>query len=192
MCFHRPFRTYFLDDESPARCAGLISCVASRLHRHYKPLVKRRRKICRTRFSASFVLGNSCSYKEREEIRPGSLLSFARGARFDGSRGIHSTGRYSKTYVAERRLKWRLTGNSPVTTRRWPFSDVFHGLKAMATIIGSLRDRHFAQSFHHTSTGPFGTGICSRIVEVGSRMNDATIGGGRKRGCSSPFASRNC
>jgi hypothetical protein len=42
--------------------------------------------------------------------------------------------------VAERRLKWRSTGNSPVTTRRWPFWDVFHALKAMATITGSLRD----------------------------------------------------
>jgi hypothetical protein len=36
----------------------------------------------------------------------------------------------------------------------------------------------FARQFYQTSTGPFGTGICSRRVEAGSasRMKDATIG----------------
>jgi hypothetical protein len=33
------------------------------------------------------------------------------------------------------------------------------------------------KAFYHTSTGPFGTGICSRVVEAGSRMKEATIGG---------------
>jgi hypothetical protein len=37
----------------------------------------------------------------------------------------------------------------------------------------------FARQLYQISTGPRGTGICSRCVEAGSvsRMNDATIGG---------------
>jgi len=30
--------------------------------------------------------------------------------------------------------------------------------------------------YHQTSTGPFGTGMCVRVIESGSRMKDATSG----------------
>ena len=49
-----------------------------------------------------------------------------------------------------------------------------------------------ARAFHHTSTGPFGTGRESRGAAPGSCMKDATSGGGRKRGFNSPLSSRNC
>src|SRR5439155_27224986 len=46
-------------------------------------------------------------------------------------------------------------------------------------------------SFHQTSTGPFGTGICSRRPTAGSVMKEATSGAGRYWGFNSPFSSRN-
>lgn len=47
--------------------------------------------------------------------------------------------------------------------------------------LANLRSRSATgTNLHHTSTGPRGTGIFSRVVEAGSgsRMNDAIIGAG--------------
>ncbi len=61
---------------------------------------------------------------------------------------------------------------------------------------GTARDGVNAESLsaHHTSTGPFGTGMFSRRAEAGTSvcMKDATMGASWKRGCSSPCSSRNC
>ncbi len=59
-------------------------------------------------------------------------------------------------------------------------------------LLSSETQRHTGGPSYHTSTGPLGTGIRSRWATAGSCMNEATSGGGWKRGFSAPVSSRNC
>jgi hypothetical protein len=67
---------------------------------------------------------------------------FARGASLDSSRGLQSTDSRSNGRVAERRLKpFNHAHQSIVAPRRKLFPFVSRGLKATATVTGSLRDQ---------------------------------------------------
>src|SRR5436190_285496 len=57
------------------------------------------------------------------------------------------------------------------------------------TIWSSVENR--LAGLYQTSIGPFGTGMCSRWATAGSCMNEATRGGGAKRGFKLPSSYRN-
>lgn len=67
-------------------------------------------------------------------------------------------------------------------------------MNSTLTWVNGSVQKSFARQPHHTSTGPFGTGMFSRRATAGTSvcMKDATIGGSWKRGSSSPRSSRNC
>lgn len=142
------------------------------------------------------------------------------GCRIVGADGLHRNGNHPSAFSLERATKrvtklqdsntkhqrnskQQTSNPNKIPNRQFQLSvfrsnlgiccwEIFWTLEFGASLVLGVWCLDLPKASYQTSTGPLGTGICSRRTTAGSCINEATIGGGAKRGFNSPFSSTNC